>query len=206
MNSINPDDIAATLEGSYEDRVRAAQTIADDRREKCIAARQNFAFETVMSHASKIDIMRRARYAGFHVTLFFVGTSYPQINIDRVGNRVELGGHSVPEDRIVARYYRTMEALMDAALTANRTVVFDNSRGDEEGGIRSFVEIRFEECDERKIDSIRERSTCIVNLSLEDESIPLWIRTYLLGKLHRRFNSELLHCLIVDVFGIDVED
>jgi predicted ABC-type ATPase len=73
---INPDDIAATLEGSYEDRVRAAQTIADDRREKCIAARQNFAFETVMSHASKIDIMRRARVAGFHVTLFFVGSPH----------------------------------------------------------------------------------------------------------------------------------
>ncbi len=68
---INPDDIAAELSGLYEDRVKTAQTISDERRDACIRERRDFTFETVMSHESKIDVMRRARDAGFRVTLLF---------------------------------------------------------------------------------------------------------------------------------------
>jgi predicted ABC-type ATPase len=78
---INPDDIARELQGSYDDRVRQAQSIADRRREACIEARRSFSFETVMSHPSKIDILARAKAAGFYVQLFFVGIDDPQTNI-----------------------------------------------------------------------------------------------------------------------------
>ncbi len=50
---INPDDIAAGLVGSYDDRVLRAQKIADGLRETCIAEKRSFSFETVMSHESK---------------------------------------------------------------------------------------------------------------------------------------------------------
>jgi predicted ABC-type ATPase len=66
---INPDDIARELEGSYDDRVRQAQTIADRRREACIEAKRSFSFETVMSHPSKVNILVRAKIAGFFVQL-----------------------------------------------------------------------------------------------------------------------------------------
>src|SRR5829696_4783728 len=104
---INPDDIAAELEGSYDERTAEAQQIADQRRQDCIAANRSFSFETVMSHPSKIDILARAREAGFFVQLFFVGTDDPQTNIERLALRVAQGGHSVPEDKIVARWRRT---------------------------------------------------------------------------------------------------
>jgi predicted ABC-type ATPase len=61
---INPDDIALELQGSYDERVRQAQTIADQRRDACIAAGRSLSFETVMSHPSKIDILARAKAAG----------------------------------------------------------------------------------------------------------------------------------------------
>lgn len=96
---INPDDIARELQGSYDDRVRQAQVIADRRREACIEARRSFSFETVMSHPSKIDILARAKAAGFYVQLFFVGIDDPQTNIDRVRLRVAQGGHDVPQTR-----------------------------------------------------------------------------------------------------------
>jgi predicted ABC-type ATPase len=96
---INPDDIAGSLTGSYEQRTREAQRIADQRRDACLEAKRSFSFETVMSHPSKIDILVRAREAGFFVQLFFVGTDDPQTNIERVELRVAQGGHDVPKDR-----------------------------------------------------------------------------------------------------------
>lgn len=124
---INPDDIAAKLEGSYVARVAEAQIIADHRRETCIETKRNFSFETVMSHPSKIDILVRAKTLGFFVQLFFVGTDDPNTNIERVALRVAQGGHDVPRDRIVARWARTMEQLHKAVRLADRTFVFDNS-------------------------------------------------------------------------------
>jgi predicted ABC-type ATPase len=38
-----------------------------------------------------------------------------------------MGGHPVPEDRIVKRYYRSLDLLMEAIKHTNRAYVFDNS-------------------------------------------------------------------------------
>jgi predicted ABC-type ATPase len=124
---INPDDIARGLEGNYGSRVSQAQVIADRRREECIAGKRSFSFETVMSHPSKVDVLVRANAAGFFVRLFFVGTDDPRTNVDRVMLRVAQGGHNVPEDRIVARWHRTMKMLHQAIQACDDAFVFDNS-------------------------------------------------------------------------------
>ena len=36
-------------------------------------------------------------------------------------------GHPVPEDKIVSRYQRSLDLLMQAVLSTNRAYVFDNS-------------------------------------------------------------------------------
>lgn len=124
---INPDDIAETLDLPEPQRSAQAQSIADFKRDTCLQRRESFSFETVMSHASKVEVMIRAHDAGYDVTLFFVATSDPEINVRRVEDRVSKGGHAVPHDRIRARYYRSLALLTHAALVARRTVVFDNS-------------------------------------------------------------------------------
>ncbi|HEY0302355.1 MAG TPA: zeta toxin family protein [Rhizomicrobium sp.] len=140
---INPDDIAAALNGEYEARVAEAQRMADARRQDCLDRRASFSFETVMSHPSKIEVLKRARALGYFVLLFFVATESPELNVARVRQRVALGGHAVPEDRIVARYRRTMGLLPDAIANCDRVVLFDNSYRDEAGGARlePFCEI-----------------------------------------------------------------
>src|ERR1700682_1279571 len=124
---INPDEIAEGLNGSYEARVAEAQAIADRRREECITARRSFTFETVMSHRSKVDILIRAKQAGFFVQLFFIGTNDPRTNVERVALRVAQGGHSVPIDRIVARWHRAMGLLHYAIEASDKSSIFDNS-------------------------------------------------------------------------------
>jgi predicted ABC-type ATPase len=124
---INPDEIAATLDLPEPVRSKQAQAIADLQRDRCLTNRLNFSFETVMSHRSKVDFITRADDAGYDVTIYFVCTSDPETNIRRVENRVSSGGHDVPHERIVGRYWRTLELLPHAALVARRTVLFDNS-------------------------------------------------------------------------------
>jgi predicted ABC-type ATPase len=38
-----------------------------------------------------------------------------------------MGGHPVPEDRIVSRYYRSLDLLSSAIEVSNRAYIFDNS-------------------------------------------------------------------------------
>src|SRR5262249_46849640 len=165
---INPDDIAQELAGSYDERVRRAQSIADSRREECIEARRSFSFETVMSHPSKVDILLRAKQAGFFVQLFFIGTEDPQISADRVALRVAQGGHDVPKDRIAPRWFRTMNQLFSAIEASNRTFVFDNtSAGVDIGRRLVFV-----------------RDTSLVPPMIQwFPPIPEWVRRYVLEPL-----------------------
>lgn len=124
---INPDDIAAELTGSLAERTKQAQLIADKRRDECISAKRSFSFETVMSHPSKIEILVRAKEAGYTVLLYFVGTDDPQTNIERVALRVAQGGHAVPDDKVRDRWLRTMTLLQQAIRSSDRSYIFDNS-------------------------------------------------------------------------------
>ncbi len=124
---INPDDIAEELQGPPDERTRRAQAIADQRREAYIQAKVSFSFETVMSHPSKIDILVRAKEAGYRVYLYFVGTDDPQTNVERVALRVAQGGHDVPTEKIRERWLRTMNLLQQAIRSSDQAYIFDNS-------------------------------------------------------------------------------
>lgn len=48
--------------------------------------------------------------------------------MSRVQNRVEKGGHPVPEHKIVERYDRSLDLLEHALKTADRAYILDNSK------------------------------------------------------------------------------
>jgi predicted ABC-type ATPase len=126
---INPDEIAKTLTGSYRDRVREAQAIADRERAQCLETQESFSFETVMSHPSKVELLGLAKAKGFKVAVYFVATESVDLNVGRVRQRVALGGHDVPENKIRERYPRTLAQLPAAIAMADEVVLFDNSFG-----------------------------------------------------------------------------
>jgi predicted ABC-type ATPase len=66
------------------------------------------------------------------VRVFFVGTSSPTINAARIAQRVMLGGHAVPIEKIVSRYTLSTANLMAVLRVAQRVYVFDNSVDDVE--------------------------------------------------------------------------
>lgn len=104
-----------------------ASVVSDFLRRKAIAARQSFSFETVMSSPDKVDLLRLAQGCGYRTYLYFVATEHPDINVERVKLRVSEGGHDVPTEKIVSRYYRSLELLAEAIKVSNRAFIFDTS-------------------------------------------------------------------------------
>jgi predicted ABC-type ATPase len=109
---------------------RLAQIIARFLREILLSQNKRFSFETVFSHESNLEIMKRAKNAGYKVYLYFVSTESPEINIFRVKLRVKQNGHDVPEDRIRKRYKRSLELMYEASQIAYQAFFFDNSQND----------------------------------------------------------------------------
>lgn len=128
---INADVVAKELDpenpeaASYD-----AAIIAGQQREKAIRERQNFCFETVFSHESKIDLLAHARAAGYEVNLVVIYLADPQLNKARVKQRVADGGHDVPEDKIESRIPRTHNNIAVAVDLCDSIYILDNSSYD----------------------------------------------------------------------------
>ncbi|WP_416305398.1 zeta toxin family protein [Neptunicella sp. SCSIO 80796] len=126
----NPDEIEKSLIEFNTDplaRSRLAQKISKDQREKWLADGISHSYESVMSHPSHLDYIHRANEKGFKTYLYYVCISDPEINLDRVDERVISGGHPVPREKIISRYYRSLNQLVNMARLCRRSYFFDNT-------------------------------------------------------------------------------
>jgi predicted ABC-type ATPase len=101
--------------------------LCDLLRDRWMASARSFSFETVMSSESKIDLLRAAGLAGYRTYLYYIFTEAPQINLERIVNRVATGGHDVPYDKVESRYERSLLLLWEAIRLVDRAYLFDNS-------------------------------------------------------------------------------
>ena len=129
---INPDQIAKDMFGDWNDKeaVLKAANYSSDLREKCLAEKRSFVFETVFSAQDKIDFVIRAKQAGFFIRIFFISTSNPAINASRIAKRVMEGGHDVPITKIISRYNKSIQNCKIVAPIIDRLYVYDNSIDD----------------------------------------------------------------------------
>jgi predicted ABC-type ATPase len=146
---LNPDDVARDRFGDWNSEsavLQAAQWTAS-RREELLSARAGIAFETVFSAADKVDFLDRAKQAGYFVRVFFIATRDPRINAARIANRVIEGGHSVPIEKVISRFAKSMANLAPAIELADRVYLYDNS----EDGVEARLSARTHEGKLRKV-------------------------------------------------------
>jgi len=131
---LNADEIAlqlrqAALPTEGTDLDRLAFEITDGLRNSMLAGRLSFCTETVFSdpQGAKLDFLRQARASGYAVFLVFIGLSGPELSIARVMQRVEKGGHDIPDDKLHGRFPRTIANLRQAIPIVHEAFVFDNS-------------------------------------------------------------------------------
>jgi predicted ABC-type ATPase len=104
-----------------------ASVLADFLRRRLLDAGRSFTFETVMSAPDKVRLLGEAQANGFRTYLYYIATESPEINVERVKNRVSDGGHDVPTQKVVERYHRSLALLPSAIRATNRAYLFDTS-------------------------------------------------------------------------------
>lgn len=144
-----------------------AALAADFIRHQLLAKGETFTFETVLSHSSKIDFLKQSLEAGYKNYLYFICTVDPAINIERIQQRIRLGGHAVPEDRIEKRYYESLQVLPMIIPLCYRVYLFDNSS--EERSIEPVAEIDNER-----------------NLTIKTEQLPWWVQEHVIDHIYKK--------------------
>lgn len=126
---INPDRIALEQFGDWnsDEAVLKAARTATEIRYSLLGDRKDFVFETVLSSQEKVEFIRKAKDSGYFVRVFFICTSSPAINAARIAKRYMEGGHTVPIDKIVNRYSKSISNCSAIASIVDRLYVYDNS-------------------------------------------------------------------------------
>lgn len=125
---VNADNIAHQLNPDAPDLViaKAAQE-AEAMRQRYLELRESFCAETVFSHPSKLDFLRRAKRDGFETHLIYIHLATADLHAARVMQRVTQGGHDVPTAKIAPRVLRLRENVKQAAAICNSASFYDNS-------------------------------------------------------------------------------
>lgn len=91
--------------------------------------RADFAIETTLATRSLLGIIEDARALGYSVTVLYFWLNSPELAIDRVRQRVEKGGHNIPEQVIRRRYVMGLSYFFETySPIADRWILADNSK------------------------------------------------------------------------------
>ena len=126
------DDRCAELNGGLFTGIRPslrARVAAECQAfiERHIADRASFAVETTLRSDAAIRQAEAANAAGFSTFLFFVATNDVGLNIERIGTRGRMGGHSSPDADIRSIFASSMANLPRAVAVFSHVECFDNS-------------------------------------------------------------------------------
>ncbi len=120
---INADDIKrSTMCTDLE----AAQ-YAEKLRRNAVEQGISFTFETVLSTDRNLLLLEEAKRRGYFIRCIYVLTDNPQINIARIRGRKLSGGHDVPQEKVVSRYYKALALLPRLIDICDICHIYDNS-------------------------------------------------------------------------------
>ena len=126
---VNADEIARGLSPlNPESMAIEAGKWMKQRFDQLVEGEQNFAMETTLSARTYTKLVQRAQAKGFEVHLIFFWLASPEAAITRVAQRVQEGGHNVPRDTIIRRYYVGLNNLFNLFMPlVDVWMLYDNS-------------------------------------------------------------------------------
>ena len=100
---------------------------ADELRNALVDKGESFTFETVLSTDRNLKLLERAKDKGYFIRCIYVLTNDPVVNVSRVRERAASGGHDVPVDKIVGRYYRALGLIPRLIEVCDICHIYDNT-------------------------------------------------------------------------------
>ena len=130
---IDPDQVARIKFGrdpKNKDEAIMATTEATALVRAEFQTHTSFGLETVLSDTKglKLALLGEAKQLGYRVGVIFIGLDDSQLSIARVMDRVDLGGHDVPDELILQRFPRVFQNLKKAIPLSDFVLLVDNSR------------------------------------------------------------------------------
>jgi predicted ABC-type ATPase len=130
---VDPDAVARAKYGR-EPKTKAEAIAASAEATEIVRAklkeRISVGLETVFSDTKglKLALLTEAMRLGYRTGVIFIGLDDQQLSIARVQDRVDVGGHDVPDELIVQRFPRSYQNLRNAIPLSDFVLFVDNSR------------------------------------------------------------------------------
>ena len=126
---VNADEIARGLSPfNPESMAIEAGRLMLRRIEELLSRNETFSIETTLATKSYLNLVHRAQSKGYRVNVVFFWLRTPELAIQRVAERVQHGGHNIPEDIIRRRYVAGINNLFRLFIPeVDYWGIFDNS-------------------------------------------------------------------------------
>lgn len=125
---VNADEIARGLSPFNPESVAIeAGRLMLSRINDLLRRNESFSIETTLATRSYFRLIEKAHQQGYEVTLLFFWLKSPEQAMERVAERVSKGGHNIPQDIIVRRYYEGIDNLFKIYMPIVDTWVLVNN-------------------------------------------------------------------------------
>jgi predicted ABC-type ATPase len=126
---VNADEIARGLSPFNAERAAlAAGRLMIERMRTLVRDGESFAFETTCAGRAHGGWLRACKLRGWRVTLLYLWLPSVQAALDRVARRVRQGGHGIPDDVVIRRYWAGVANMRNLYLPlADVAAIYDNS-------------------------------------------------------------------------------
>ncbi len=128
---VNADEILAALGLDWRnelDQFRAGK-LAARKLKKCASGNRSFHQETTLAGNVNTHVKRikTVRANGFYVRLIYIALDSAELAKDRIADRVQKGGHGIPDELVEKRYQQSFKNLERILPLCDEVRVFDNS-------------------------------------------------------------------------------
>ena len=128
LSFINVDLITRSIPGMYtKENFAKAEVIARERISTHISQMSDFMIESNLATQKDYDWIASMIKKGYDVELYFLCTSFIEINTNRVKKRVAEGGHDIPAPIIEHRYKMGLTYLRGNLHLFQKAYLIDNS-------------------------------------------------------------------------------
>lgn len=125
---VNADEIARGLSPFNPESVAIeAGRLMLSRIKELLSRNESFSIETTLATRSYFRLIEKAHQQGYDVTLLYFWLKSPEQAMERVAERVSKGGHNIPPDIIVRRYYEGINNLFKIYMPIVDTWVLVNN-------------------------------------------------------------------------------
>ena len=129
LTFLNADEIAAKI--GDEIGIKSGKIILENA-DKLLATKKSVAMESTISGKYHERVIKKFKSAGYEIVLIYVFLNRVELNISRIQMRVLLGGHNVPRDDVIRRFYKSIRNFWSVVKLADSWQLYYNGGDDYE--------------------------------------------------------------------------